>query len=213
MFGRSRPAPTVVPPDQALPGRDTPLPVPATHAVLGTPMTPPWPEGHALTVVGMGCFWGAERIYWQLPGVYSTFAGYAGGTTPNPTYREVCSGRTGHAEVVAVVHDPSVVSFRDLLVPFWENHDPTQVMRQGNDVGTQYRSIILTTDDGQPALAHESRAHYQQQLTAGGFGAIATEIVPLSGLYHAEPEHQQYLAKVPGGYCNHGFCQVTYAGD
>lgn len=210
MFGLGAPA-EVVRPEEALPGRDEPVHLGGAHFVHGRPIVPPWPEGTRLAVLGMGCFWGAERILWQLDGVWTTFVGYAGGTTPNPTYREVCSGRTGHAEVAVAVYDPDVISFEQLLAPFWEQHDPTQGMRQGNDVGTQYRSLVLTTDDEQAAVAEASRARYQELLTASGHGAITTTIEPLGALYHAEEEHQQYLAKHPGGYCNHGFCQAAYA--
>jgi peptide-methionine (S)-S-oxide reductase len=209
MLGRS--PLQVVAPQDALPGRDTPLTVPDAHHVHGRPITPPWPEGHHLAVLGMGCFWGAERIYWALDGVWTTFVGYAGGTTPNPTYREVCTGRTGHAEVAGVVYDPAVIGYEDLLAPFWENHDPTQHMRQGNDIGTQYRSILLVADDEQRQVAAASRARYQQRLDEQGFGQIATTIEDLGPVYWAEDEHQQYLAKHPDGYCNHGFCQVAYA--
>jgi peptide-methionine (S)-S-oxide reductase len=205
-----RPAPDMVGPDEALPGRDTPIELPARHHVLGSPMAPPYPEAHEVAVLGMGCFWGAERIFWQLPGVYTTYVGYAGGFTPNPTYEEVCSGRTGHAEVAVVVFDPSVLPFEQVLAPFWENHDPTSPNRQGNDIGTQYRSTILTTDDAHGASAAASLERYQQRLAAGGFGSISTTIAPVGELYAAEPYHQQYLAKNPGGYCNHGFCQVAY---
>jgi peptide-methionine (S)-S-oxide reductase len=203
--------PELVRPEDALPGRDTPVEVPDAHHVTGRPLTPPWPDGHEVAVLGAGCFWGVERIYWQLPGVWTTAAGYAGGTTPNPTYREVCTGRTGHAEVVLVVFDPSVVGYEQLLGPFWEQHDPTQRMRQGNDVGTQYRSIVLTADERQREIAEASRDRYQQQLGAAGYGDIATSIEPLGPFFYAEAEHQQYLSKHPGGYCNHGFCQVAYA--
>jgi peptide-methionine (S)-S-oxide reductase len=202
--------PELVTAEEALPGRPTPMPVPDAHHVHGRPLTPPWPDGHEVAVLGAGCFWGVERIYWQLPGVHTTAVGYAGGFTPNPTYEEVCSGRTGHAEVVLVVFDPDVLPYEDLLAPFWENHDPTTAMRQGNDVGTQYRSIILTADDDQRAIAESSLARYQAKLTENGFGEITTEIAPLGDVYYAEPAHQQYLAKHPGGYCNHGFCQVAY---
>ena len=206
-------APKMIDPEEALPGREHPIPVPERHAVTGRPIAPPWPSGHELAVFGMGCFWGVERIYWSLDGVWTTFAGYAGGYTPNPTYRDVCTGMTGHAEIVGVVHDPEVISYEELLVPFWEQHDPTQLMRQGNDVGTQYRSIILTTSDAQRSLAERSREHYQQRLRESGeTDGITTEIAPLDGLYWAEAEHQQYLAKNPGGYCNHGFCQAAYSG-
>ena len=196
--------------ERALPGRDTPLAVPEAHHVLGRPLTPPWPDRHELIALGMGCFWGAERIFWQLPGVWTTFVGYAGGYTPNPTYEEVCSGLTGHAEVVGVVFDPAVIDLDGLLGPFWENHDPTQGMRQGNDVGTQYRSCVLVTSPQQRTAAEASRDRYQAKLTENGFGAITTDIADLGALYHAEAYHQQYLAKNPGGYCNHGFCQVAY---
>jgi peptide-methionine (S)-S-oxide reductase len=196
--------------ERALPGRAEPLAVTGTHVVHGRPTVGPWPEGFELAVLGMGCFWGAERILWQLEGVHSTFVGYAGGSTPNPTYREVCSGQTGHAEVAVAVHDPKVIDFGRILAAFWEQHDPTQGMRQGNDIGTQYRSIILTTTDEQDRVARESLARYQQALTEGGHGAITTTVEPLGALYYAEDEHQQYLAKHPGGYCNHGFCQVAY---
>lgn len=209
MFGSK---PTMVSPDAALPGRDAPIAEQRPHAVLDRPIVPPWPEGHELAVLGMGCFWGAERIYWSLPGVYTTFVGYAGGYTPNPTYREVCSGRTGHAEIAGVVYDPTVIDYEALLGPFWENHDPTQHNRQGNDVGTQYRSCLLVTGDGQRRVATASREAYQAKLTENGFGAITTEIVDLGEVYWAEVEHQQYLHKHPGGYCNHGFCQVAYSG-
>ncbi|MFP4635668.1 MAG: peptide-methionine (S)-S-oxide reductase MsrA [Nitriliruptoraceae bacterium] len=196
--------------EQALPGRDTPLEVAATHHVTGRPIVPPWPQGHELIALGMGCFWGAERLYWSLSGVHTTFVGYAGGVTPNPTYREVCTGRTGHAEVAAVVFDPATVTVDELLRPFWENHDPTQVDRQGNDIGTQYRSLILTTTDQQREAALASREHYQQRLSEHGYGTVVTAVEPLDALYWAETEHQQYLAKHPSGYCNHGFCQVAY---
>lgn len=201
----------VVAAEDALPGRDTPLAVPDRHHVHGRPIQPPWPEDHQLLVLGMGCFWGAERLYWDVPGVWTTFVGYAGGTTANPTYPEVCTGRTGHAEIVGVVYDPSVVDDEELLRIFWENHDPSQHMRQGNDIGTQYRSIILVTDDEQQVTARRSLARYQDRLDEAGFGTITTTIEPLGALYWAEAEHQQYLAKHPGGYCNHGFCQVSYA--
>ncbi len=207
MFGRE---PRMVTADEALPGRSTPLSVPSTHHVTGRPIVPPWPEGDELIALGMGCFWGAERLFWSLPGVTTTFVGYAGGFTPNPTYEEVCSGRTGHAEVAVVVYDPAAIDLEALLGPFWENHDPTQVDRQGGDIGTQYRSTILTTSDAQGSVAKASRARYQTKLEENGFGAIATTIEPLGELYWAEGYHQQYLAKNPGGYCNHGFCQVSY---
>ncbi|MCG5496286.1 peptide-methionine (S)-S-oxide reductase MsrA [Ectothiorhodospira variabilis] len=191
-------------PDQALPGRDKPMPVSEHHVVLNTPMKPPYPEGMETALFGMGCFWGAERAFWQLPGVHVTAVGYAGGYTPHPTYKEVCSGMTGHNEVVHVVFNPQSVSYQDLLKVFWQSHDPTQGMRQGNDVGTQYRSGIYTHDDDQARQAAESRDVYQQALTASGRGAITTEIVPAPTFYFAEDDHQQYLAKVPGGYCGLG---------
>jgi len=213
MFGLGRAVPTIVRPEEALPGRSEPVRLSGEHFVHGRPIVPPWPEGHGLAVVGMGCFWGAERILWQLEGVWTTFVGYAGGHTPNPTYREVCSGRTGHAEVAVAVYDPGRIDFEAILAPFWEQHDPTQAMRQGNDVGTQYRSLILTTSDEQDRVARRSLATYQAILTAAGHGTIATTVGPLGDLFHAEEEHQQYLAKNPGGYCNHGFCQAPYVSD
>jgi peptide-methionine (S)-S-oxide reductase len=200
----------MIEPGRALPGRTQPVPVAGTHFVHGRPTVGPWPEGHELAVLGMGCFWGAERILWQLDGVHSTFVGYAGGFTPNPTYREVCTGETGHAEVAVAVFDPQVISFERILAAFWEQHDPTQGMRQGNDIGTQYRSVILTTGDEQDRVARQSLARYQEALTAAGHGPITTSVEPLGELYYAEDEHQQYLAKHPQGYCNHGFCQVAY---
>jgi peptide-methionine (S)-S-oxide reductase len=189
---------------EALPGRSEPMPVPATHFVNGRPLKGPFPAGLQQAVFGLGCFWGAERRFWETPGVYTTAAGYAGGKTPNPDYREVCSGMTGHAEVVLVVHDPARISYDELLATFWESHDPTQGMRQGNDVGTQYRSVIFTSDDAQADAARRSRAGYQKRLTAAGFGQITTEILPLAKFYYAEDYHQQYLAKNPGGYCGIG---------
>jgi peptide-methionine (S)-S-oxide reductase len=193
-------------PDQALPGRSTPMPVAERHAVLGTPLRGPWPTGTEIAVFGMGCFWGAERLFWQLPGVYSTAVGYAGGLTPNPTYEETCTGLTGHAEVVQVVFDPALVSYEQLLKVFWENHDPTQGMRQGNDVGTSYRSAIYATSDAQLATAVASRDAFGPVVAGAGFGEITTEIGKLSsgGFYYAEDYHQQYLHKNPGGYCNIG---------
>ena len=196
-------------PEDALPGRADPMRVPDRHLVLGTPLRPPFPPGTATAVFGMGCFWGAERGFWELPGVVSTAAGYAGGYTPNPTYEEVCSGRTGHAEVVQVVYDPSKVSYEDLLKVFWEGHDPTQGMRQGMDVGTQYRSAIYYGDEEQHRLAEQSRAAYQQALTAARQGTITTEIAPAGEFYYAEDYHQQYLQRVPNGYCGHGGTGVS----
>ncbi|MTV27645.1 peptide-methionine (S)-S-oxide reductase MsrA [Nitriliruptoraceae bacterium ZYF776] len=200
-------------PEETLPGRDAPVATQEDHHVLGVPIVPPFPDGTRQLVVGMGCFWGAERIYWQLDGVVTTAVGYSGGATPNPTYEEVCTGRTNHAEDVLVVYDPAVIGFDELLVPFWENHDPTQRHRQGNDVGTQYRSQIQVADEVERAAAEASRDQYQTRLHAGGFGEIATEIVDRQPFYWAEPAHQQYLAKNPFGYCNHGFCQVAYADE
>jgi len=193
-------------PDQALPGHSLEMPVASTHTVLGTPLKGPWPAGYETAVFGMGCFWGAEKIFWQIPGVYSTSVGYAGGTTANPTYEETCSGLTGHAEVVQVVYDPAKVSYEKLLKAFWENHDPTQGMRQGNDRGTQYRSAIYTTTGAQHSSALAALAAFQPVVTAANRGTITTEITPLSSYYFAEDYHQQYLsdAKNPYGYCNHG---------
>jgi peptide-methionine (S)-S-oxide reductase len=177
---------------------------PGRHAVLGTPLAGPWPEGTKTAVFGLGCFWGAEKDFWQLPGVVTTAVGYAGGPTPNPTYEEVCSGRTGHAEVVLVAYDPSRISYEMLLKTFWEAHDPTQGMRQGNDMGTSYRSIILTADDDQRAAAEASRDAFQAMLTKAGYGTITTEIAPAGRFFYAEDYHQQYLDKNPRGYCpNH----------
>jgi peptide-methionine (S)-S-oxide reductase len=204
MFSLTRDKTRLVEPGEALPGRDGAMPVPARHEVLGTPLEPPFPAGLERAVVGMGCFWGAERVFWQAPGVYTTAAGYAGGFTPNPTYEEVCSGRTGHAEVVLVVFDSGVTSYEDLLRLFWENHDPTQGMRQGNDVGTQYRSLVLATSDEQRSAAERSREAYERVLGEAGYGAITTEIAPDAPFYYAEPYHQQYLAKNPNGYCGLG---------
>ena len=192
-------------PDEALPGRaKRPFSVPASHAVLGNPIEGPYPAHLEVAVFGMGCFWGAERIFWQLPGVWSTAVGYAGGVTPNPTYEEACSGRTGHAEVVQVVFDPEQVSYRELLRVFWEGHDPTQGFRQGNDVGTQYRSAIYPTTDEQLAIARETRDAFGPVLRQNGFGDITTEIVALDVFWFAEDYHQQYLHKVPNGYCGIG---------
>ncbi len=191
-------------PEDALPGRAEAMPVPERHFVLGTPMLPPYPAGCASAIFGLGCFWGAERRFWELEGVYTTAAGYAGGYTPNPGYREVCSGRTGHTEVVLVVFMPERVDFASLLRTFWEAHDPTQGMRQGNDVGTQYRSAIYCTDDEQLAQARESAQAYAKALATAGYGAITTEIARAPDFYFAEDYHQQYLAKNPGGYCGLG---------
>jgi peptide-methionine (S)-S-oxide reductase len=196
-------------PDDALPGRDTPLPTLERHRVLGTPLQPPFPEGFRRLVVGMGCFWGAERIFWQAPGVYTTAVGYAGGITPNPTYEEVCSGRTGHAEVVLAVFDPERTSDEELLRLFWEGHDPTQGMRQGNDVGTQYRSSVYWQDDAQRAVVEASRDRFQAELTRAGLGLITTELAPAGPFYYAEDYHQQYLAANPNGYCGLGGTGVS----
>ena len=195
---------TMVPRDRALPGREQPQQVPETHYVNGNRILPPFPQHLEQAVFGLGCFWGAERRFWQFPGVYSTATGYAGGYTPNPTYKEVCSGLTGHAEVILVVFDPAQISYDELLKAFWEAHDPTQGMRQGNDRGTQYRSCIYTTGPSQAGLAQTSFAAYQQALKAFGYGAITTEIKPLDDFYYAEDYHQQYLAKNPTGYCGLG---------
>ena len=198
-------------PDEALPGRDDPMPVPTAHVVNGHPITPPFPDGFETAVFGMGCFWGAERKFWQTDGVWTTAVGYAGGITPNPTYKETCSGLTGHTEVVLVVFDPAKVGYDDLLRVFWENHDPTQGMRQGNDVGTQYRSAIYTFSDVQQKAAELSRDAYQDELTAAGYGEITTEIrpLPLDAFYYAEDYHQQYLARNPYGYCGLGGTGVS----
>jgi peptide-methionine (S)-S-oxide reductase len=192
---------TMVEPERALPGRDREMPVAERHAVLGTPLKPPFPAGLEQAIVGMGCFWGAERVFWQAPGVYSTAVGYAGGITPNPTYEEVCSGRTGHAEVVLVVFDPAKTSYEEILRLFWENHDPTQGMRQGNDIGTQYRSAIYYTTDEQRAVAEATRDAFAQGLRQTGYPDITTEIAPAGPFYYAEDYHQQYLKKNPWGYC------------
>jgi peptide-methionine (S)-S-oxide reductase len=199
----------MVTPDRALAGRDTSLTPPTTHRVLGTPLTPPFPDGLERAVFGMGCFWGAERIFWQLPGVYTTAVGYAGGITPNPTYEEVCSGRTGHAEVVLVVFDPAVVSYDTLLAKFFEGHDPTQGMRQGNDVGMQYRSAIYTASEDQRLAAEKAKDAYQHEIEAKGYGPISTEIAPAGPFFYAEGYHQQYLDANPNGYCGLGGTGVS----
>ena len=201
LFGRKLRIPEA---EEALPGRDDAVPVAEAHYVNGNPLKPPFPAGMRTAVFGLGCFWGAERRFWEIPGVYSTAVGYAGGSTPNPTYEEVCSGGTGHAEVVLVVYDPTVIDYSGLLKVFWESHDPTQGMRQGNDVGTQYRSAIFTMDHEQASAARRSRDAYQKALSNAGFGRITTEIAPAGPFYYAEDYHQQYLAKVPGGYCGLG---------
>jgi peptide-methionine (S)-S-oxide reductase len=194
---------------EALPGRDTRMPVPAKHAVLGTPLEPPFPDGLQRAVFGLGCFWGAERVFWRAPGVYTTAVGYAGGHTPNPTYQETCTGRTGHTEAVLVVFDPAQISYQELLRLFWENHDPTQGMRQGNDVGTQYRSAIYTDGPEQLAAAEASRDAFRRELSKAGYGEITTEIAPAGEFYYAEDYHQQYLQKNPMGYCGLGGTGVS----
>jgi peptide-methionine (S)-S-oxide reductase len=199
----------MIDPDRALPGRDAPMPIPARHEVLGTPLAPPFPEGFEQIVVGMGCFWGAERVFWQADGVYTTAVGYAGGYTPNPTYEEVCSAGTGHAEVVLAVFDPSVTSYDAMLRLFWENHDPTQGMQQGNDVGTQYRSAVYWMSEAKRDAALASRETYQAELARAGYGEITTEIAEAGPFYYAEDYHQQYLAKNPGGYCGLGGTGVS----
>jgi peptide-methionine (S)-S-oxide reductase len=193
----------------ALPGRETTMPTAARHAVLDAPLRGPFPEGTEVAYFGLGCFWGAERAFWQLPGVASTAVGYQGGSTPNPTYEEVCSGRTGHTEAVQVVFDPARITYDELLKAFWEGHDPTQGMRQGNDMGTQYRSAIYATSPAQLAAAQASRDRYQQALTAAGRGEITTEIADAQPFYYAEDPHQQYLHKVPNGYCGLGGTGVS----
>jgi peptide-methionine (S)-S-oxide reductase len=195
--------------EDALAGRPDAMPVPESHFVNFHPLAGPWPEGYQQLVVGMGCFWGAERKFWEAEGVWTTAVGYAGGFTPNPTYHEVCSGRTGHTEAVLVVFDPDKITLDQVLRIFWESHDPTQGMRQGNDVGTQYRSAIYTADDEQLAAALASRDAYQKELTAAGYGEITTEIAPAGTFYYAEDYHQQYLAKNPGGYCGLGGTGVS----
>jgi peptide-methionine (S)-S-oxide reductase len=199
----------MVDPAAALPGRNREMPLTERHAVLGTPLKPPFPEGMEQAILGLGCFWGAERVFWQAPGVYSTAVGYAGGFTLNPTYEEVCSARTGHAEVVLVVFDPAKTSYAEILRLFWENHDPTQGMRQGNDVGTQYRSVILWSTEEQRAAAEASRAAYGERLKAAGYPEITTEIAKAGPFYYAEDYHQQYLHKNPWGYCGLGGTGVS----
>ena len=198
-----------VAPEEALPGRDQAISVPERHEVLGNPLTPPWPEGFQQIVVGMGCFWGAERVFWQADGVWTTAVGYAGGHTKNPTYEEVCSARTGHTEAVLVVFDPSKTSYEEMLKLFWEGHDPTQGMRQGNDVGTQYRSAILYSTEAEREAAERTKAAFSERLRDAGYGEITTEIAPLGEFYYAEDYHQQYLAKVPHGYCGLGGTGVS----
>lgn len=200
---------TLPTPKEALPGRSQGMPVPKQHFVLKTPLTPPYPEGMELALFGLGCFWGAERCFWQLDGVYSTAVGYAAGITPNPTYQEVCSGMTGHNEVVRVVYDPKRISYESLLRQFWESHNPTQGMRQGNDAGTQYRSGIYVYSPEQKSLAEASRQRYQAALKQAGYGEITTEILDAPEFYYAEEYHQQYLAKNPNGYCGLGGTNVS----
>jgi peptide-methionine (S)-S-oxide reductase len=206
MFGKPMRIPSV---QEALPGRSTPMTVPETHYVNGHRITPPFPDGLELAMFGLGCFWGAERKFWEVKGVYSTAVGYAAGHTPNPTYREVCTGMTGHTEAVLVVFDPRIVSYEELLKTFWENHDPTQGMRQGNDVGTQYRSGIYYYNDAQRRAAEASRDMFQKELDRSGYGRITTEILSVPQFYYAEDYHQQYLAKNPGGYCGLGGTGVS----
>ena len=205
----TRKAQTIVDADTALPGRTEEMPVPAKHYVLGTPLKGPFPEGVETAVFGMGCFWGAERLFWEAAGVYTTAVGYAGGFTPNPTYQEVCSAKTGHTEAVLVAFDTNATSFDDMLKLFWEGHDPTQGMRQGNDVGSQYRSMILWENEAQRLAAEASKDVYQEMLTQAGHGHITTEIVKAGPFYYAEDYHQQYLAKNPGGYCGLGGTGVS----
>jgi peptide-methionine (S)-S-oxide reductase len=205
-FGKPATIPSA---DQALAGRTETMPVPAAHFVNGNPLVGPWPTGFQTAVFALGCFWGAERKFWQAPGVYSTAVGYAGGSTPNPTYEETCSGRTGHTEAVLVVFDPAKTSYEQLLKLFWESHDPTQGMRQGNDVGTQYRSAIYATDAAQLAAAEQSKTMFVEKLRAAGYGDITTEIALAGPFYYAEPYHQQYLGKNPNGYCGLGGTGVS----
>jgi len=209
---RTEKLPRMPTPDEALPGRDKTMPVPARHYVNGNPLEGPFPQNFEQVMFGLGCFWGAERLFWQLQGVYSTAVGYAAGLTPNPTYKEVCSGLTGHNEVVRVVYDPQVITFDDLLRVFWQAHDPTEGMRQGNDVGTQYRSGIYTYSASQQHAAESSRQSYQAALTAAGRGSITTEVIAASTFFFAEDYHQQYLAKNPGGYCGLRGCGIRYPG-
>ena len=209
-FFRTKPE-GVIAPEDALLGRDTPIKISGKHFVNGTSMLPPFPTQMETIIFGMGCFWGAERLFWEVPGVFTTAAGYSGGTTPNPTYPETCTSRTGHTEAVIVVFDPAEVDLGTLFKVFWENHDPTQHMGQGNDHGSQYRTAIYGTNEIQLASAQASGEKYQSELTLSGFGKITTEIAEAGEFYYAEEEHQQYLAKNPYGYCNHGFCQVTYS--
>jgi peptide-methionine (S)-S-oxide reductase len=208
MFSFGKPA-TMVTAERAPPGRAEAMPMPVRHEVLGTPLVPPFPDGFEQALVGMGCFWGAERVFWRAPGVYTTAVGYAGGLTPNATYEEVCSGRTGHTEAVLVVFDPGLTSYEEILRLFWENHDPTQGMHQGNDRGTQYRSALYWTTEAQRAAAEASRAMFQEELSRAGYGEITTELAAAGPFYYAEDYHQQYLAKNPNGYCGLGGTGVS----
>ncbi len=207
LFNKAKTNPVAA--EDALPGRDQAISVPARHEVLGNPLTPPWPEGFQQIVVGMGCFWGAERVFWQADGVWTTAVGYAGGHTKNPTYEEVCSARTGHTEAVLAVFDPSKTSYEEMLKLFWEGHNPTQGMRQGNDVGTQYRSAILYSTEAEREATERTKAAFSERLREAGYGEITTEIAPLGEFYYAEDYHQQYLAKVPHGYCGLGGTGVS----
>jgi peptide-methionine (S)-S-oxide reductase len=209
-FFRTKPE-GVIAAEDALSGRDTPIKISGKHFVTGTSMLPPFSTQMETIIFGMGCFWGAERIFWEVPGVFTTAAGYSGGTTPNPTYPETCTSRTGHTEAVIVVFDPAEVDLDTLFKVFWENHDPTQHMGQGNDHGSQYRTAIYGTNETQVVAAQASVEKYQSELTSSGFGKITTELAEAGEFYYAEEEHQQYLAKNPYGYCNHGFCQVAYS--
>ncbi len=211
MFGFGKPA-TLPTEAEALPGRPTPIPTAERHAITGVPLKPPYPEGSEIAEFALGCFWGEEKLFWEQPGVIVTAVGYEGGITPNPTYEEVCTGRTGHAETVRVVFDPNVISYEQLLKLFWEAHDPTQGMRQGNDRGTQYRSVIFTHSDAQRAAAEASRDAFQAELAKAGYGRITTEIVPAGEFFFAEDYHQQYLVKVPNGYCPNHATGVAYNG-
>jgi peptide-methionine (S)-S-oxide reductase len=206
-------SPKMPAPDKALEGRADPITTPPPHYITGRSLVPPYPDGFRVATFGLGCFWGAEKTFWETPGVWVTAVGYAGGYTPNPTYEEACSGRTGHAEVVRVVYDPAKVSYEELLRIFWEDHNPTQGMRQGNDLGTQYRSLILVEDDEQRRAAEASRAMYAKQLADAGYGEITTEIADAGAFYFAEDYHQQYLAKVPNGYCPNNSTGVKLPGD
>ena len=210
LFGFGKKKLTLPTPSEALPGRTTSMPVPGQHYVNSNPLKPPFPEGMEKAMFGMGCFWGAERKFWQLQGVYSTSVGYAAGVTPNPTYKEVCTGMTGHNEVVLVIFDPQVITYAEILKAFWESHNPTQGMRQGNDVGTQYRSGIYVYSENQKQAAQASLKRYQQALKDAGYGEITTEILDAPEFYYAEDYHQQYLAKNPGGYCGLGGTNVSY---